>query len=146
MVTLGIGLTMPVIAFEQLVFWKDSYSVLGGIQNLFHEKQYVLAAVIFLFSVVFPVIKLLALSVLWFRRYSGDQRLKMLQWVERMGRWSMVDVFVLAIVIVLTKTTPLTKAEPRMGLYVFAGSVLLSMVTAMRINFLAGQTSGESHG
>ena len=142
-VTLWFGLTMPVIVFEQLVFWKDAFSVLGGIQNLIREKQLVLAGVIFLFSAIFPVVKLTALSFLWFLRLADAQRLKALEWVERMGKWSMVDVFVLAIVIVLTKATPLTKAEPRAGLYVFSLSVILSMATAMRIGSLAKQHTGH---
>ena len=86
---------------------------------------------------LFPTVKLLSLTGLWFYPLSDAQRLKAIEWLSKLGRWSMVDVFVLAIMIVLTKTSPLTKAEPRIGLYIFAAAVVLSMVAAMRVEALA---------
>ena len=94
---LVFGLQLPVITMQQFVFWKEAFSVLRGVQNLFQEKQYALALIIFIFSVIFPTVKLLSLGAVWFCRWSDADRIKALEWISKLGKWSMVDVFVLAV-------------------------------------------------
>ena len=54
----------------------------------------------------------------------------------------MLDVFVVAITIVITKISGLVEAEAHVGIYVFAVSVILSMIATMRIEKLAIRTHG----
>ncbi|MBI3315438.1 MAG: paraquat-inducible protein A [Candidatus Omnitrophica bacterium] len=134
--SLGFGLVVPIITLRELVFWKHTFSVLTGIQSLYQEKYYFLALVIFVFSVIFPVGKLTALTVVWYLRISQAARLRLVGWLGVFGKWSMLDVFVAAVTIVITKVSGLIEAEPRPGIYIFAFSIILSMLATMRIEQL----------
>ena len=136
-VSLVKGLTLPTLSMKELVFWRHDFSVLTGIQSLYQEKYYFLAGLIFFFSVVFPAIKLLTLTCVWFAPISERTRSACLRCVELLGKWSMLDVFVVAVTVVITKMSGLIKAEPHIGIYVFAFSVLLSMLTAFTISRLS---------
>src|SRR5271169_672328 len=62
---LVMGLSLPLMKVEKMVFWKNEYSVVKGVISLWEQSQYALAVILFFFSVVFPVVKLGALGVLW---------------------------------------------------------------------------------
>jgi len=122
-----IGLTLPILTVRKL--WdSNTYSVLTGVQNLWQEKYYVLAVVIFTFSIIFPISKLIALSAVWFIRLKDEQRKTLVLCMEIFGKWSMLDVFVTAIFIVWVKLGALASAKAENGIYFFAASVLLTMV------------------
>ena len=61
--------------------------------------------------------------------------------LEAVGHWSMLDVFVVAILIVLVKLGPLAKVQPQQGVYWFAVAIFLSMVTSMYVDSLAQKSS-----
>ncbi len=131
------GLSLPLLYTEQMFFWKSTYSVWTGVVALWQEQDRTLAVLVFFFSIVFPVIKLLALTFLWFERLPETKRAILLHWLGLLGKWSMLDVFAVAIVIVLVKIGPLAKVEPRSGVYVFAAAILSSLCTTMYIDALA---------
>ena len=134
---LTAGLSMPVITLTELVFRKNTYSVVGGVVALYNQKDYVLAAVIFIFSCVFPIVKLLSLLLLWFVPFDSDQRGKVVTWLGHLGKWSMLDVYVVALTIVIAKSSTLLKAKPELGIYYFGASVVLSILTSTRIERLS---------
>lgn len=134
------GLSLPLMHVHQQLLWKSwqsSYSVWTGVLALWHQNEYLLAGVIFFFSIVFPLAKLLALAVLWYVRLAEDHRTFVLHWLDLVGKWSMLDVFVVAILIVLVKLGPLANVQPRTGVYVFALAILASMLTTMYVERLA---------
>jgi len=120
------ALFLPVMRVEKLVFWKDDYSVLMGVKELFLDGSWVLGIILFLFSVVFPIGKLLLLIGLWFWQVDTSQRANMLQLLGRLSRWSMLDVFVVALMIVLSKGSGILDVEPRIGVYLFGTAVIAS--------------------
>ena len=117
-ILLGVGLTLPVLTIRK-IWEKNTFSVLSGIQNLYDDKQYFLAFIIFFFSIVFPVIKLCSLGILWVVRLKEEHQKSILYWLELLGKWSMLDVFVVAVIVVSVKLGVLATAEPRRGIYVF---------------------------
>ena len=131
------GLSLPLMKVEKMVFWKNEYSVLKGVNSLWEQGQYLLAAILFFFSIVFPVVKLGALGLIWNVRLAEERRQTVLRWLGALGRWSMRDVFVVAILIVLVKLGPLAKVEPQVGVYVFCAAIVLSMLTSMYVERLA---------
>ena len=132
-----MGLTRPLMKVEKMVFWKNEYSVLRGVHGLWDQRQYVLATILFFFSIVFPMVKLTALTLIWFVRLPEQKRQTALHWLGLLGKWSMLDVFVVAILIVLVKLGPLARIEPQRGLYWFAAAILMSMITSMYVERLA---------
>lgn len=133
-VLLYFGLTVHTITIKELIFWKHTFSILSGIWNLYAEKHYVLAIVIFLFSVIFPITKLFVLTALWFVPMTKAAREQCLKWLEMLGKWSMLDVFVVAVTVVITQMSGILEAKPHIGIYLFAASVILSMILTARIN------------
>lgn len=129
---LVVALQMPVLSVKKM-WMKDSFSILSGIQQLREDGHLGLAVIIFFFSIVFPVFKLVALLAVWFLKLTDRQRRNALDWLGIVGKWSMLDVYVAALLIVIVKLGAFTKAIPQQGLYVFGGAILLSMVmtTAM---------------
>jgi paraquat-inducible protein A len=122
-----IGLTLPVLTVRKL--WNsNTYSIITGVQNLWAEKYYVLAVVIFTFSIIFPIAKLVSLSAVWFVRLKDEQRKSLIYLMEIFGKWSMLDVFVTAIMIVWVKLGALASAKAEKGIYFFGASVLLTMI------------------
>jgi paraquat-inducible protein A len=122
-----VGLTLPILTVRKL--WdSNTYSVLTGVQNLWQEKYYALAVIIFVFSIIFPISKLIALSAVWFIRLKDEQRKILVLCMEIFGKWSMLDVFVTAIFIVWVKLGALASAKAENGIYFFAASVFLTMI------------------
>jgi len=137
LVALPAGLCLPLLEVEKFVFWESSYSVLSGIAGLWEDGQLLLALVLLCFSVVFPCFKLGALCVLWWRPMSVELRVRWLHRLEWLGRWSMLDVFAVAILVVAAKLGILAECRPQIGVYVFGAAVLLSMLANARLVALA---------
>jgi paraquat-inducible protein A len=124
-----VGLMLPIMTVRKL--WaSNTYSIITGVGNLWHEKLYVLASIVFFFSVIFPIAKLISLSVIWFIRMTDEHRQKLIYAMELFGKWSMLDVFVVAIIIVWVKLGVLASARAENGIYFFGASVLLTMVVS----------------
>jgi paraquat-inducible protein A len=136
LVFLILGLFLPVITLKELVFWKHTFSVLTGIVSLVTENHYFLAVIIFVFSVIFPIFKLTMLMSIWFRKMTDDERIVYVQWLSGLGKWSILDVFVVAITIVIAKVSGFASAKPEIGIYFFGSSVLLGMFVMTRIEKL----------
>lgn len=135
-----IGLSLPLLHARQMIFWKSSYSVWAGVVALWKANELLLALLLFFFSIIFPVIKLAALAVIWFVKLPEERRRWLLHWLGLLGKWSMLDVFVVAILIVLIKIGPLAKVEPRAGVYVFSLAIIASMLTTVYIDRLTRQS------
>lgn len=127
----------PVLSIKKFVFWKSSYSLWSGMIGLFADRHYGLAIILLVFSILFPFAKLAVLTALWVGRFTDARRQDVLKWLERLGRWSMLDVFVVAMIVVIAKTGGALQAKPRVGIYLFAAAVLLSMVLTRYIHHLA---------
>lgn len=136
-----IGLAAPIITLKKFILVENTFSVLSGAVELLQNGQYFLFLLIAGFSVVLPILKL---SVLY-RLVSHKEAMqpgvrKLLHWMHLYGKWSMLDVFVVAVLVVAVKLGALVDVEMRYGLYAFAGSVLLTMFITARIVSLS---SGE---
>ena len=139
-VSLFQGLSLPLIRVEKAIFLRNEYSVWKGVVGLRDDGQWFLAALVFFFSFVFPIAKLLLVSWIWFGPASAELRRRTLRWLEELGRWSMLDVFVVAILIVATKLGPLSRVEYGVGVYWFAAAILASMIVTRRVRGLAASS------
>lgn len=146
LISLGLliaGLTVPVMETTTLGFWKSSYSIIDGIINLWGEGNYILSIILFVFSIIFPGGKLISQTCLWLMRFDDEQRGRIVHAVRLLGKWSMLDVFVVAILVVVTQIGGLVDASPKLGIYLFGASIFLSMIATMLIEQLASQATGS---
>lgn len=119
------GIFFPFFNVTKFWVFHDAVSVVGGIITLFREGEYFLFAVLTLFTLVFPCVKLGLLAVIWLERDHDLARVQRLhRWVENWGRWSMLDVFVVAILIVAMKSAAVAEIHIGSGLYLFTFSVI----------------------
>lgn len=139
-ILLVTGLLAPVITLTRFVLVRNTFSVVSGVLELLQEGQLFLFAVITGFSVVLPLLKLWVL----YRLVSPQQAArgkpgKLLHWMHVYGKWSMLDVFVVAVLVVAVKLGVIVDVEMRYGLYAFAASVLLTMLVTARVVALTTQ-------
>lgn len=104
------------------------YSLLTSAHMLWTSHLQVLAVLVVAFSVIFPFVKLAVLA--WFCAVGqlADPGRRVLAWVERLGKWSMLDVFLVCIILTLTSGQLLVGAKPLEGITVFVGAIVLSMI------------------
>lgn len=128
-VCLVLGLTLPIMRLTRFYIWTDVHSLVSIVRELYLSGEIFLASIICIFSVIFPFFKLLYLLALYSIRQvhpGGPGRwLKRISWL---GKWSMLDVLVLALVIFYAKATNLADATSMPGIYMFTLTVILTMI------------------
>ena len=127
--TLVLGVTLPAIQLTKLYLWTDRHSILSAIEALYIDQEYFLAGLIGLFSIVIPGCKLLyLLVVLTFAAPRPADRERALERLESFGKWSMMDVLVLALMVFYINASSLADASALPGIYCYAASVFLTML------------------
>ncbi len=114
---------------------EDISTIIGGVVLLIKLGSIPVALVIFIASVIVPLGKLAAMYYLvWSVSNESErghrQRTKLYLAAEFIGKWSMVDVFVVAILVALVHLGGLIVIQPGIAAYSFAGVVLVTMVAA----------------
>ncbi|MCX8964733.1 membrane integrity-associated transporter subunit PqiA [Erwinia psidii] len=128
---------MPVMVTETLGN-KITSTIMAGVILLWSEGSWPIALVIFIASIMVPSLKMLAIGWLcWDASGKGkmhqdsDKMHKIYDVVEFVGRWSMIDVFVIAILSALVRMGQLMSIYPAIGALLFAMVVILTMFAAM---------------
>ncbi|MBV0891969.1 paraquat-inducible protein A [Paracoccus sp. Z118] len=111
-------------------------TILGGVVQLIQHGSWGVAAIVFAASVVVPLGKFIAIA--WLARVAGrpatheaaHTRLRVYEVVEFIGRWSMIDVFVVAILSALVQLGFVATIHPGPAAVCFALSVAFTMLSA----------------
>ena len=131
-VTLAVALALPTVTFDTIISEAETYSIYGGIESFWEDGNYILATIVFLFSIVFPVAKLLALSAILLRRGTHTARHTAVEWLKLLGKWSMLDVFIISVFVGAIRLG-IAEATSRPGIYVFAAAIALSMISTVLV-------------
>jgi paraquat-inducible protein A len=126
---------LPIMETQSL-FGVQQDTIMSGVVYLWSSGSWVLALVVFIASVAVPLVKLLSLTVLLLgvQRRSHRQplpRTKLYRFLELIGRWSMLDVYVVTILVALVQVDSLASIRPGAGVVAFAAVVVLSMLATM---------------
>lgn len=114
----------------------QSDTILSGVVYFMQSGSWGIALIIFVASIVVPIAKLIVLSGLLIsvQRCSGwrpEERTRLYRLTELVGRWSMLDVFVVTVLVALVRLGYLTTIEAQPGIIYFAAVVVITMVAAM---------------
>lgn len=114
---------------------KQADTIISGVIFLAVHGMWPLAAIVFVASVVVPVLKIVALVALVISVQRGSQwrprdRARLYRIVEAVGRWSMVDVYVVTILVALVHLGSLASVEAEQGAVFFGAVVVLTMFAA----------------
>jgi paraquat-inducible protein A len=124
------AILLPLMRLELFGHSTES-SILHGVSSLLAARHYFVGGVVLLFSLVLPPLKLLALLLLsggWLR---GAHQARLHHWVELVGRWGMLDVLVVAVLVAFVKLGDLVRIQPGVGLGLFLACVLTSLLSSV---------------
>lgn len=125
----ALGIIMPTIRFTTVYVWTNEHSILTIIYALFENNELFLCAVVFAVSIFFPFLKLFyLLTLITSHDMSAEFRTKSIATMEWLGRYSMTDVMVLALMIFYVNSSGYTEARVLPGVYFFAASALMTML------------------
>ena len=128
----------------------DDNTILSGVLELWVKGSPDLAVIVFTASIVVPMLKFLAMGLLLIsshRRtgWAQRQRAKLFRLVEFIGYWSMLDVFVVALLTALVQFGILSQVEPLPGVVFFGLTVVLTMLASMSFDPRLIWDSKETH-
>ena len=140
-----IALKLPFLEIKMFPHDPEAYSIPHTVTLMWVKmKLYWVAILIAGFSLVFPFVKLLSLFSLWYLPMRVSTRGRGLRILGSLGRWSLLDVFVALVLIVLAhEQGSLLVTDVRPGLYLFLVAILLAMSTGEFMAVLHEKT--ESH-
>jgi len=123
---------MTVISFGE----GEADTILSGVKALIAAGMLPVALLVFFASITVPVLKILGLiylliSVQRGSRWRPRDRTVLYRIVEAVGRWSMVDIFMISILVALVSLGEIATIEPGRGATAFAAVVVLTMIAAM---------------
>ncbi len=123
---------LPMFVFHTFLN-ETSNTIMQGIQILLDNKLYVIASIVFVASIVIPAVKMMGLILLliaakWNSGRYIRHHIKLYRFIERIGRWSMLDVFVISVMLTLLNFEPLIKISIGWGTSAFGMVVFFSML------------------
>jgi paraquat-inducible protein A len=125
----ALGVMLPAIRFTTVFVWTNQHSVATIIWALWKNEEFFLCFVIFMFSIAFPFMKLFyLLTLVTSPDMPAEFRNKSISAMEWLGRYSMTDVMVLALMIFYINASGYTEASVLPGIYFFAASAIMTML------------------
>ncbi len=128
------GITLPSIwKPNSFGFGGAEYNLFGIVGTLFESGLGLLGLVVIFFSGIFPIAKTVTAAIIFRQGASPSPRLASL--LNILGKWSMLDVFLAALLIGISQISIYIGFETRAGLYYFTAGVLLNNLATMRLTF-----------
>jgi paraquat-inducible protein A len=126
------GIFLPFTGVTKLWLFENQISVCQGLRVLWQNDELFLFLILLVFTICFPFVKVNALLALWI--YPGltpDQARNFYKFVSHLGKWSMLDVFVVAILVLTVKSTGVASIKIGDGFFLFFVSVMLTQFASM---------------
>jgi len=125
---------LPVLSIER--FGRDDPStILSGVHELITAGLWPLAIIVFTASIVVPLVKLFGLSLMLVMTRMHSRRwlvgrTRLFRLIDRIGRWSNIDLFMISILVALVQFGTLTSVRPEAGAVAFAAVVVITMMAS----------------
>ena len=127
---------LPIMDTESIVMGSHSDTIMSGIVFLWKEGSWGIAIIVFIASILVPLLKMLAMLVILISVHQGvsthcHDLSKLYRILEFIGRWSMLDVFFVAILVTLVQLQFVAAVTPGKGALAFGAVVVLTMLATM---------------
>jgi len=126
-ISFGLGISLPLVRLEKLYFFTETPSLITVIAGLWNDGSMGLSMVIALFSIVFPIAKLYSA----FHATLNERALP--GWITMLGKWSLMDVLLVAIIIFAAKTSGLATAFAQPGIWFYMASTIFSALAMSKV-------------
>lgn len=128
------GLILPSVWKPNFTgFGGAEYNLYGVVHTLFEAKLVLFGLIVVFFSGIFPIAKTITAAIIF--RQGARPSPKLAAWLNLLGKWSMLDVFLAAVMIGFSQSASYFGIEIRAGLYYFAFGVILNNLATMRLTF-----------
>ena len=128
------GMVLPMFSFHKFYIFDDTFSLLGGVIYLLEEGELFLFLILLGFSMLLPIYKMvLSLLLVIDRMKDAETKLQVVNHLAIVGKWSMTDVFVIAVLAATVKLGMIATIEVHTGLFVFGAGVISSMLLVHRL-------------
>jgi len=133
------------------VLGRNEHTIAGGIAELWTDGAWGLAVIVFVASIAVPLLKMVALALLaWSVRraplWRRLERSRLYRVVEAVGRWSMLDVYVVVLLAAMVGFGRVASVQPEPGLLAFALVVVLTVLAARSFDPRLIWHDGADHG
>lgn len=125
----GLGLTLPLVVMEKLIFFTETPSLVAVLTGLWQGEEPMLAILVGIFSLILPSIKIVLLHVAAFR----GRKSRSVSLLGIVGKWSMMDVLLVALVIFSAKTSGLATATTLPGLWFYTIATIGTALAAAMV-------------
>ena len=127
---------LPIMDTESIVMGSHTDTIMSGIVLLWKTGSWPLAVIVFIASIMVPLLKMLAMLVILIAVHQGvsthcHDLSKLYRILEFIGRWSMLDVFVVAVLVTLVQLQFVAAVTPGKGALAFGAVVVLTMLATM---------------
>jgi paraquat-inducible protein A len=144
LVLLALGLTLPALSVGNFLIRKD-YSLLQAVWAFWQAGNYFLFLIVGAFSVLVPAAKTLLCTYVWFAvPCEHPQAIRLVRLLASLSKWSMLDVFIIAITVLVLEGSLISRADIHLGLIAFAAAVLFSTVGLRRMATLIEERANQS--
>lgn len=112
-------------------------TIMDGIRSLFDSGMWGTATIVFMASVIIPVFKLISLLFIIIcdlLNVAKTARIALLALIDFVGRWSMLDVFLVAIMVALIKFGTFATVTANIATYLFGSVVILTMLASASLS------------
>ncbi len=128
------GIFLPMITVSKFIIVTNSFSVVSGSIELLRNGQVLLFVLVAGFSIALPIMKIRVLFKLFSTTTTENPKIKRyLHLMHEYGRWAMLDVMVVAVLIVTVKLGAIASIKVHFGLLVFGASVFLIMLITNKV-------------
>ena len=126
--------TLPIMLTRSLFNAQDD-TIISGVIFLWQDGAWYLALIVFVASIVVPLAKIIGLAVLLASvqlgvDWSPEQRARLYRLIEAVGRWSMLDIFVVGLLVMVVQLTALASVRAGPAATAFGAVVVLTMAAA----------------
>ena len=126
--------TLPMMLTRSLFDSQDD-TIISGVLFLWQDASWYLALIVFVASILVPLAKMIGLAVLLASVQLGldwqpGQRARLYRLIEAIGRWSMLDIFVVALLVTVVQLTALASVRAGPAAPAFGAVVVLTMLAA----------------
>jgi paraquat-inducible protein A len=126
------GIFLPFTSVTKLWLFENQVSVYRGLIVLWQAGEIFLFLILFVFTVCFPFVKINTMLALWlYPRLDSENAQRMYHFVSDLGKWSMLDVFVMAILVLTVKSSGVANIQVGSGFFLFFASVMLTQLASL---------------
>ena len=134
-IVLYIPANLLPVMYTRTIFDEEKDTIMSGVLVLLQSGSWPIAVLVFIASIVVPLLKILALGVVLFSAWRRSPRYRthtseLYRMVEFIGRWSMLDVYAISLLVALVQIRSLASVAVGWGALAFGAVVVLTMFAA----------------